>query len=102
MLASKWSFEGGFELYGCSKKIARAALCGAHGSGKKARIERLAIAAAARKGDAPHAMREYRAAEEASLQKTARLRAERLDREARGILPEINSDGVRVAKRRSI
>ena len=67
----------------------------------KERIERLAIAAAARKEDAPHAMREYRAAEEASRQRMARLRAERLDREARGILPEIKSDSVRVAKPRS-
>jgi len=68
---------------------------------KKERIDRLAVAAAARKEDAPRAMREYRAAEEASRQRTARLRAERLARETGGLLPVTKSDDVRVAKRRS-
>jgi len=49
---------------------------------KKARAERLAIRAQAQREDAPRAMKEYRAAEEAMRQKTVQLRAARLAREA--------------------
>ena len=49
---------------------------------KKARAERKAKLVELRNVEAPRAVAEYRAAEEAMRQKTARLRTERLARQA--------------------
>lgn len=67
---------------------------------KKARTERLAAAAAARKEDAPLATADYRAAEDATRRNMARLRAARLEREA-GNKPKTTENGSKAKKSNS-